>query len=304
MLTDTRVRRIRIVGGRAVGVECVGTGGPVDLTADRIVLSAGAIGSAHLLMLSGIGPQRRAERSGGTRGGGPAGRHGIGGPPGVGAAGGLDGDSRPSTAGGGVDDQRWTRNQALYSGVRCDDQRAPRRSGRSSAHRGRPDAAEIARQGPAGRPRIPRHLPAIEHRYDSEPADVAALQRGCRTRARTGRRAGEIRDRVVVDLATPVRYGADGRATTTRRRWWMRSAGSAASTGYGWSTARCFPPSPAAARTPPSSCSATGPPSSSSERRPPRLSRRTNPNCRPSRPGAQIATNAAAASQHDGQHKQ
>ena len=38
-----------------------GPAGPMDLTADRIVLSAGAIGSAHLLMLSGIGPQRRAE---------------------------------------------------------------------------------------------------------------------------------------------------------------------------------------------------------------------------------------------------
>ena len=57
VLTDTRVRRVRIVDGRAVGVECVGPDGPIDLTADRIVLSAGAIGSAHLLMLSGIGPQ-------------------------------------------------------------------------------------------------------------------------------------------------------------------------------------------------------------------------------------------------------
>ena len=57
VLTDTRARRIRIADGRAVGVECVGPGGPTDLTADRIVLSAGAIGSAHLLMLSGIGPQ-------------------------------------------------------------------------------------------------------------------------------------------------------------------------------------------------------------------------------------------------------
>ena len=57
LLTNTRVGRIRIVKGRAVGVDCLGPDGAVDLTADRIILSAGAIGSAHLLMLSGVGPQ-------------------------------------------------------------------------------------------------------------------------------------------------------------------------------------------------------------------------------------------------------
>jgi choline dehydrogenase len=57
LLTNTRVHRVRIVSGRAVGVECSGPEGDVDLTADRIILCAGAIGSAHLLMLSGVGPQ-------------------------------------------------------------------------------------------------------------------------------------------------------------------------------------------------------------------------------------------------------
>ncbi len=57
LLTNTRVGRIRIVEGRAVGVDCLGPDGAVDLTADRIMLCAGAIGSAHLLMLSGVGPQ-------------------------------------------------------------------------------------------------------------------------------------------------------------------------------------------------------------------------------------------------------
>ena len=57
LLTNTRVARIRMVDARAVGVDCVGPDGPVDLTADRIILCAGAIGSAHLLMLSGVGPQ-------------------------------------------------------------------------------------------------------------------------------------------------------------------------------------------------------------------------------------------------------
>ncbi len=56
LVADTRVGRIRIVGGRAVGVDCYGSGGATYLTADRIVLCAGAIGSAHVLMLSGIGP--------------------------------------------------------------------------------------------------------------------------------------------------------------------------------------------------------------------------------------------------------
>lgn len=56
LLTDTRVRRIRIADGRAVGVECTSRSGATYLEADRIVLCAGAIGSAHLLMLSGVGP--------------------------------------------------------------------------------------------------------------------------------------------------------------------------------------------------------------------------------------------------------
>lgn len=55
--SDTRVARIRIDRGRATGVQCTGPDGQEYLTADRIVLCAGAIESARLLMLSGIGPQ-------------------------------------------------------------------------------------------------------------------------------------------------------------------------------------------------------------------------------------------------------
>lgn len=52
----TRVQRVRFSGTRAVGVDALGPSGPVSYAADRIVLCAGAIGTAHLLMVSGCGP--------------------------------------------------------------------------------------------------------------------------------------------------------------------------------------------------------------------------------------------------------
>lgn len=61
VLQNRRVRRIRFAGDRAVGVECFGAD---DLTADRVVLSAGAIGSAHLLLLSGVGPAAQLSAAG------------------------------------------------------------------------------------------------------------------------------------------------------------------------------------------------------------------------------------------------
>ncbi|MGB0970511.1 MAG: mycofactocin system GMC family oxidoreductase MftG [Mycobacterium sp.] len=58
LLTGTRGGRIQIAKGRVAAVECRGPHGKLVLTADQIVLCAGAIGSAHLLMLSGIGPEQ------------------------------------------------------------------------------------------------------------------------------------------------------------------------------------------------------------------------------------------------------
>jgi choline dehydrogenase len=60
----TRVQRIRFWGNRAVGVDAIGPTGPVSYTADRIVLCAGAIGTAHLMMISGLGPSDALTRAG------------------------------------------------------------------------------------------------------------------------------------------------------------------------------------------------------------------------------------------------
>ena len=64
VLTRTAARRVRVASGRAVGVDASGPGGAVSLTAERIILSAGAIESAHLLMLSGIGDEAELRGAG------------------------------------------------------------------------------------------------------------------------------------------------------------------------------------------------------------------------------------------------
>ncbi len=51
------VRKIVIEDGKAVGVEAESGGKVFHIEAGRVVLSAGAIRSPHLLMLSGIGPE-------------------------------------------------------------------------------------------------------------------------------------------------------------------------------------------------------------------------------------------------------
>lgn len=50
------VRRLLLEGTRVTGVEAEHDGQPVSFRADEVVLSAGAIKSPHLLMLSGVGP--------------------------------------------------------------------------------------------------------------------------------------------------------------------------------------------------------------------------------------------------------
>ncbi len=50
------VDRVLFDRERAVGVRVVGPGGPEDVFADQVVLSAGTVGSAAILLRSGIGP--------------------------------------------------------------------------------------------------------------------------------------------------------------------------------------------------------------------------------------------------------
>jgi choline dehydrogenase len=57
------VRKIVIKDGRAVGVEAESGGTVFQVDADRVVLSAGAIRSPQLLMLSGIGPEDHLRQS-------------------------------------------------------------------------------------------------------------------------------------------------------------------------------------------------------------------------------------------------
>ncbi|MCH9721250.1 MAG: mycofactocin system GMC family oxidoreductase MftG [Actinomycetia bacterium] len=167
VLTDTRATRVVVTGGRAVGVEAIGPDGEVRLAADAVVLAAGAVESAHLLMLSGFGPAAALTALGipvladlpvGQRCWDhpewlmTTGRPGESGHPVLEAVlveGGLE--VRPYTTGFG--------SPTAGIGVAL---MRPRARGRVSLASADPD--------------VP---PVIEHRYDSDSADLAELRRGC-----------------------------------------------------------------------------------------------------------------------------
>ena len=177
VLEKTHVTRVRVSGGRATGVECHGPAGASYLPADRIVLCAGAIGSAHLLMLSGIGPAEGLT-SAGVRVlvDLPVGTATADHPEWV-----LPVDW-PATPGrppleamlattDGLEIRSYTTGFAAMTGSRDDDPADRPHLGVTLMRprsRGRVTLASADESVP----------PVIEHRYDSEPADVAELEAG------------------------------------------------------------------------------------------------------------------------------
>ena len=64
ILARTSVRRVVFEGTRAVGIEVERDGDRRVLRAGEVILAAGAVGSAHLLLLSGVGPADEIARFG------------------------------------------------------------------------------------------------------------------------------------------------------------------------------------------------------------------------------------------------
>lgn len=178
LLTQTRAVRLRFSGSRVVGVEAVGPAGPITASADRIVLSAGAIESAHLLMLSGIGDETMLRATG------------------------VDVMVALPVGAACSDHPEWVLPTdwkvapdrpvlEVVLSTSDDIEIRPYTGGFvamvGDGTTGHPDWPHIgvALMQPRARGRItllsadPLVPPRIEHRYDSEPDDVAALQRGC-----------------------------------------------------------------------------------------------------------------------------
>ena len=61
---DCQVRRVVFRGKRAIGLLVESGGQTFTVEADQIILSAGAVGSPHLLLLSGVGPAGQLESLG------------------------------------------------------------------------------------------------------------------------------------------------------------------------------------------------------------------------------------------------
>lgn len=178
LLTQTRAVRLRFSGRRVVGVDAVGPAGPIMATADQIVLSAGAIESAHLLMLSGIGDEAMLRAAG------------------------VDVVAALPVGMACSDHPEWVLPTnwevapdrpvlEVVLSTSDDIEIRPYTGGFvamvGDGTVGHPDWPHIgvALMQPRARGRItlvsadPWVPPRIEHRYDIEPADVVALQRGC-----------------------------------------------------------------------------------------------------------------------------
>jgi len=177
LLDRTRAVRVRFAGGAAVGVDAIGPHGPLCLTASRIVLCSGAIQSAQLLMLSGIGDEST------LRGVGvpmvvdlPVGRSCSDHPEWVlltdwAVATGRSPLEVVLTTADGIEIRPYTGGFIAMTG---------------DGAAGKPDRPHIgvALMNPRSRGSVtlvsadPDVAPLIEHHYDSEPDDIAALHRG------------------------------------------------------------------------------------------------------------------------------
>jgi len=174
VLTQTRAVRVAIEAERAIAVQAIGELGPITLTADRIVLCAGAIGSAHLLMLSGVGEEAMLRDAGvAVRAALPVGAHCADHPEWLVPA------EWPGTPGRPV-----LETVLHHENLEI----RPYTSGFASMV-GETEALDqpqigVALMTPRARGRISlvsadsQVPPRIEHRYDTEPEDLAALRRG------------------------------------------------------------------------------------------------------------------------------
>jgi predicted dehydrogenase (TIGR03970 family) len=177
LLTQTPAIRLRFNGAAAVGVEAIGPDGPLSLNADRIVLCAGAIQSAHLLMLSGLGEEEMLRAAGVDLVAPlPVGTACSDHPEWVMPTSWAVAVDRPvlevalSTA-DGLEIRPYTGGFVAMTGDG------------TAGHRDWPHIG-VALMRPRSRGRVtlvssdPGVPPRIEHRYDSEPEDVAELRRG------------------------------------------------------------------------------------------------------------------------------
>lgn len=177
LLAHTRAVQLRFSGATVMGVDVVGPEGLVTLTADRIVLCAGAIQSAHLLMLSGVGQEAMLRSAGvdvvATL---PVGLDCSDHPEWVMPTNWAVAEDRPvlevvlSTT-DGIEIRPYTGGFVAMTGDG------------TAGHRDWPHIG-VALMQPQSRGRItlvsadPAVPPRIEHRYDSEPADIALLRQG------------------------------------------------------------------------------------------------------------------------------
>ncbi len=176
LVERTRALRLRFDGTTVLGVDAEGPLGQMALTADRIVLCCGAIGTAHLLMVSGVGDARMLRAAGVP----------VVSPLPVG----ISFSDHPEW----VLPTDWTvapDRPVLEAVLHTDGLEIRPYTGGFIAMvgdgtAGRPDWPHIgvALMRPKARGRLtllspdPGVPPLIEHRYDSEPDDVAALRRG------------------------------------------------------------------------------------------------------------------------------